>query len=109
MRTHTSEIGSGASGRQGATSKLAPVRPNKTHPLSHASHLRAKLTVSQADDPYELEADRVAEQVLRAPGPAMGVTAVSGAPAQRMCSECEDELEVHRSETRTGGPELDAA
>lgn len=52
--------------------------------------VQAKLTVSQPDDPFEQEADRVADRVMRMEAP--GVT------VQRMCAGCEEE-ELQRKET----------
>jgi hypothetical protein len=43
--------------------------------------LQAQLRVGPSDDPYEREADRVADTVMRMPEPS----------AQRMCTECEEE------------------
>ncbi len=37
--------------------------------LFRAGAIKAKLTISQPDDQYEQEADRVAEQVMRMPEP----------------------------------------
>src|SRR6185295_16965699 len=53
--------------------------------------VQAKLTVSQPDDPFEQEADRVADRVMRMDAP--GVT------VQRMCAGCEEEEELQRKET----------
>src|SRR5215813_5890122 len=58
--------------------------------------LQPKLTISQADDPYEREADRVAEQVMRMPAPpsgghALSITPVTSRHAQRKCADCEEE------------------
>lgn len=58
--------------------------------------LQPKLTISQADDPYEREADRVAEQVMRMPVPqsdghGLSITPVTSRQAQRKCAECEEE------------------
>lgn len=56
------------------------------------------LSVAPAHDPAELEADRVADQVMRMPEPPVGpgLTAISAhsgaAPVQRMCADCEVEL-----------------
>jgi hypothetical protein len=58
--------------------------------------LQAKLTVSQPGDPYEREADQVAEQVLRMPDAAAGGVEVSSATSggvQRLCQECEEQLQ----------------
>jgi hypothetical protein len=46
-----------------------------------SSHgIQAKLTVSQPGDPYEQEADRVADEVMRMPEPGT---------VQRKCAACE--------------------
>ena len=58
--------------------------------------LQPKLIIGQADDQYEREADRVADQVMRASAPqsrgcGLSITPVTGRQAQRKCSECEEE------------------
>jgi hypothetical protein len=59
-----------------------------------AGTAQAKLDVSQPGDPYELEADRVADQVMRMADPYssgwFGVS-VGQAALQRKCAECEEE------------------
>jgi len=55
--------------------------------------LQTRLTVSQPDDPYEREADRVAERVMRMPVPAV----------QRKCTACEEEDKVLRLQRRPVG------
>lgn len=71
-----------------------------TSQTSPAAQAQAKLTANQPGDPYEQEADRVAEQVMRMPDPAATPSAVgqiaSSMPSlQRQCacggseSECE--------------------
>ena len=52
--------------------------------------LQAKLEIGAADDPLEHEADRVAEQVMRMPGPAPAVTPAS-AQLSRKCAACAEE------------------
>ena len=54
--------------------------------------LQAKLTVSNPNDVYEQEADRVADQVMRTPTPAL---------VQRRCAKCEDEM--HRAADAPAG------
>lgn len=69
------------------------------NPLWHklAARLQPKLTVNQPGDPYEQEAGRVADQVMRMP---------AGEALQRMCPACEEELEVQRTSiTATAGEE----
>jgi hypothetical protein len=58
--------------------------------------LQPSLAISQADDPYEREADRVADQVMRMPatpsdGHTLSITPVTAHQAQRKCAECEEE------------------
>jgi hypothetical protein len=65
--------------------------------LLNARMIQAKLTINQPGDPYEQEADRVAEQVMRMPDPRiMGRAVVTGrsqgVSVQRMCPQCEEEL-----------------
>jgi len=53
--------------------------------MLRAADVQAKLTVSQPGDPYEEEADRVAEHVMRMP-------ATGEVPQiQRKCAQCEEE------------------
>ncbi|MGO9155488.1 eCIS core domain-containing protein [Mycobacterium sp.] len=61
----------------------APPRP---------SNIQRKLAIGRTDDPLELEADRVAEQVMRMPDPSLRV---GKAPLQisRKCAECDEEDE----------------
>ncbi len=66
-----------------------PVLRLFTHSMeSTAATVQAKLNISQPGDQYELEADRVAEHVMRMPDPAMSV--------QRKCSSCEEEHKLQR-------------
>ncbi|HEU5258159.1 MAG TPA: DUF4157 domain-containing protein [Vicinamibacterales bacterium] len=59
----------------------------------HGATAQAKLEVSQPGDPYELEADRIADQVMRMADPSstkwMDVSARRSA-LQRKCAECEE-------------------
>lgn len=64
--------------------------------------VQASLAISQPGDPYEQEADRVADAVMRmpaAPAQAGGMSALSAAaPAvQRACAACQAESEPKRS------------
>jgi hypothetical protein len=75
--------------------------------------LQRKLAISQPNDPYEQEADRVAERVMRMPAPSgCGQNSFTPAPraAQRKCAGCEDEEEIklHRK-GEIGGQVNDAA
>ncbi|MDQ3775218.1 MAG: DUF4157 domain-containing protein [Pseudomonadota bacterium] len=58
--------------------------------------LQPKLTIGQTDDPYEREADRIADQVMRMSAPpsdGYGLSITPGAShrAQRKCAACEEE------------------
>jgi hypothetical protein len=61
--------------------------------------LQPKLTIGQADDQYEREADQVADRVMRMPAPRSSghgpaISPVTAHQAQRKCAECEEEEEV---------------
>ncbi|HEX9867632.1 MAG TPA: DUF4157 domain-containing protein [Candidatus Tectomicrobia bacterium] len=58
--------------------------------LNHAV-LQPKLAISVPGDPFELEADRVAEQVMRMPAPALQRTCGSCAAGGSTCPKCEAE------------------
>jgi outer membrane protein OmpA-like peptidoglycan-associated protein len=55
--------------------------------------IQAKLTVNLPGDPFEQEADRVAEQIMRMPDSAAGILP----NIQRVCSKCEKELQRKRA------------
>jgi len=99
-----------ARGRSG--SRAVPVGParHRHQDNSAPQHgegprlLQAKLTISDPNDIYEKEADRVADQVLRMPDSARPQPGIDSAPIrpvsiQRLCPECEEEL--HRRPART--------
>lgn len=63
--------------------------------------LQPKLTVSHPNDFYEQEADRIADQVLRMPEPALTRPGIDRTPIrplsiQRLCQECEQDEELQR-------------
>ncbi len=58
--------------------------------LLRSGAIQAKLAVGAVDDPLEHEADRVADQVMRTPDPAL--TIVTAPPqVSRKCAACEEE------------------
>lgn len=62
----------------------------------------SSIAISQPGDPYEREADRVANQVMRMPHsdtPAIGRSAVG---IQRICTECEQEQDQLQRLPQTG-------
>ena len=83
---------------QKASQKPAPPKEAAFNPLWErlALGVQAKLAVSAPDDPYEREADRVAEQVMRMPDRPSGnhplsFSSVHADKAQRQCAACEEE------------------
>lgn len=59
------------------------------------------LAISSPNDPAELEADRIAAEVMRMPDDAAPAVArsVSSLAVQRKCAACEEDEEFHRSES----------
>ena len=64
--------------------------------------LQPKLAVSQPGDPYELEADRVADQVMRMPEPSVQRQCAACASGGPPCAACEDEAPVTVSRKAQG-------
>jgi Domain of unknown function (DUF4157) len=71
--------------------------------LLKAGAIQAKLAVGSPDDPLEHEADRVADQVMRMPAPASGL---SSAPPQvsRKCAACEEADKLQKKEAGSAAP-----
>src|SRR5262245_15824153 len=67
-----------------------------------ASHIQPKLAVSTPDDPYEQEADRVAERVLRMPEPVIQRAGALGAVSGSPCPKCEEEPKLMRTPAGAG-------
>ncbi len=69
--------------------------------LLRSGAIQAKLAVGAVDDPLEHEADRVADQVMRMPDPAL---VVSSAPPQisRKCAACEEEEKTLQTKSAEG-------
>ena len=70
--------------------------PNRAHRVRPASTAlppaganRAKLAIGRISDPLEGEADRVADQVLRMPGPSFVTISAGSAQISRKCAICE--------------------
>jgi Domain of unknown function (DUF4157) len=109
-----------AKGRSKRSRSLPLVqRKTEQNPLWQSLAMRSgivqlKLTVSQADDRYEREADRVADQVMRMPAPpssghALSITPVTSRQAQRKCAECEEEEgKLQRKESSGAEPPVTA-
>jgi len=65
----------------------------KTPQNAATAVIQAKLTVGAVDDPMEIEADQMADRVMRMPD-----TAHAAANIQRKCAHCEEEEKVQRKE-----------
>lgn len=63
--------------------------------------IQPKLKIGAPNDKYEQEADRVADQIMRMPGPRTVQTRNSLPQIQRKCQECEDELQRKSTQTTT--------
>jgi len=79
----------------------------------HRHRLQAKLTISDPNDIYEQETDRVADQVMRMPEPAvLGSRAIAPNALlniQRLCSACAEEQAedtIHRKHHTAETPDL---
>ncbi len=82
--------------------------------LLRSGGVQPKLAVTQPGDPYEREADRVADQVLQKPEPAVEGKLVQGhGPSpqiQRMCGPCREEEEtIQRKEFPSAAAETTPA
>ena len=71
--------------------------------LLRARLLQTRLTVSDPHDPFEREAESVADQVMRMPDASERTVARSPIRIQRACTKCQDELMQ-----RSSGPAGDA-
>ena len=77
--------------------------------------VQTKLSISEPGDIYEQEADRVADQVMRMPDPALERSSINSTPIralslQRKCATCEDEelqRKSHNSNAATPSSGLD--
>jgi hypothetical protein len=83
---------SGSPTRGGIARLQATVGNQGMYRLLRAGAVQTKLTVGSVDDPYEREADRIAEDVMRMPDPRTDVPVQRVPPViQRLCAECEAE------------------
>ena len=81
MNIHSTDKSKDYSARSVASSRLA--EPNRS-----MAYIQPKLTIGQPNDQYEQEADRVADQVVRASSVQPGV--------QRKCAGCEQEEKISK-------------
>jgi hypothetical protein len=94
----------GTSGRP--RSKIETPDRVQANPLWHqlATRVQAKLTVSSPDEPYEREADRVADQVMRMPEPVVQRACPACAAGGLPCPKCQEEkvFAIHRKADGSG-------
>lgn len=79
--------------------------------LLRSGAIRTKLNIGPPGDVYEQDADRIADQVMRMPDPSTagrkGVPEYTEIPSiQRMCAECEEELQRQTHSPEVGHLEL---
>lgn len=79
-----------------AESRFFGPSPNTSiaSPAQISSFVQAKLTISQPGDPYEKEADAMAEKVMRMPEPAMSLTPVNPSKQEELQRSEEREEEI---------------
>jgi hypothetical protein len=100
-RTHAQEHETGTVVLRAAAPVAKPVSPlqrlgQAVGNTEFGRFVQAKLTVGHPGDKFELEADQVADQVMRMPDPAGKASAAgedAGVRIQRRCSECEEEMQ----------------
>src|SRR4051812_917020 len=99
MQTHATASQSSEPAKSNTTSSPTPgqlspqvqrLGNRNLQALLLARVLQPKLTVSDPQDPFELEADRVADQILRTPDAASPASQHSAPRIQRVCNECEE-------------------
>jgi hypothetical protein len=86
--------------------EFAPVQIQRATP---APAIQPKLTISQPGDPYEQEADRVADQVMRMPDPTIQRSPAEGEPEedQQIALPTEDEENLIQRAADPAAPEDD--
>ena len=75
---------------------------------SGSLRLQPKLAIGPVNDPLEHEADRVADEVMRMPDPALS-TGARAPQVRRKCAACAEEEETHKLQTKLTGPPEPAA
>ncbi len=60
--------------------------------------IQPKLTINQPNDPYEQEADAMADKVMRMKQPGIQLKPMPISSVQRKCAHCEDEEKMQRKE-----------
>jgi hypothetical protein len=91
---------------------FSPDRASRVRLVSAASPptnaKQAKLVIGKISDPLEREADRVADQVMRMPGPAFVAVSAGSAQISRKCAVCEAKEEEEEKVQRKPAVSEDA-
>ena len=74
-----------------ATQNREPFFGPKKAPFFGSSVIQPKLTIGAVDDPYEREADDVADKVMRMDSNTIQTKPLSISSIQRKCAACEQE------------------
>ena len=94
---HVANWGHSARGPQSTSQRLQRAVGNRVlNSLLRSRTIQPKLTISQPDDEYEREADRVADRVMRMPDPTTNAVRSAPAQIQRKCHACEEDEKLQR-------------
>jgi hypothetical protein len=91
MKTFASPIRRAPARRATSPSPQSLAETAAVRRILHSARPQAKLTVGAPDDAFEKEADQVADRVMRMPEPGV----------QRMCAECEEQLQAEEEPGHT--------
>jgi hypothetical protein len=88
--------------------KLSETNPLWQSLVLRPAAIQPKLAVSQPGDPYEQEADRVADQVMRmvtppAGAPNLAISSLTSQRAQRKCNQCKEDEETELQRKQQNG------
>ncbi len=92
-KTPTATRGTERPSPTAATSERAPARNQAIQRMLRSAQIQTKLNVSQPSDSQEVEADQIADKVMRMSEPTIEKY---GLHIQRMCSQCEHDTERER-------------
>ncbi len=83
---------------------------NRNTIISHSVFFQPKLTINQPNDAYEVEADAMADKVMRMnmPSNAVQLMPLPISSVQRKCAHCEEEQKMQRKEMNSSETTADA-
>src|SRR3954467_9663455 len=101
MQTH-------ATSEKSKSSSASSMHAHKQQPFFAPAFIQPKLTIGPVDDPYEREADAIAEKVMRMPATQTDAffqpKPLTVTPVQRKCAACEQEDQLQREEVEEEQP-----